>query len=72
MKNSVKLGDTIYVPVKIDRIITTKECGEEVVTYYGGMLKCFRPGVGERQRILVCFDNDYILEKCQKEEEEDV
>lgn len=58
MMDSVKLGDTIYVPVKIDRIITTKECGEEVAIYYGGMLKCVRPDNGEIQKILVYLDAD--------------
>jgi len=69
MKNLVKLGDTIYVPVKIDRIVTKEEDRREKVTYYGGLLKCVRPDNGEIQKILVCFDNDYIFEKCQKEEE---
>ena len=63
MKNLVKLGDTIYVPVKIDRIVTKEEDGREKVTYYGGLLKCVRPDNGEIQKILVYLDFDAYKEK---------
>lgn len=58
MKNLVKLGDIIYVPIKIDRI-TTKRIGTgDEVTYCGGFLKCVQPDNGEIQKILVYLDAD--------------
>lgn len=64
-----KLGDTVYVPVKVDRVVTTNRENGEEITCYGGYLKCCQPWNSERQQIRVYFDEEYISGSAVKIED---